>query len=78
MTLRAAAKTLLVLTLTLPVAQMVLVWARGLLNSMGDPDGSAMLGHVGTACLVLWALGLVGLVIVVAFLVLQERPSKDE
>ena len=35
MILRSAAKTLLVLVLALPVAQIVLLWVRGLLNSMG-------------------------------------------
>ena len=42
MTLRSAAKTLLVLVLALPVAQIVLIWVRGLLNSMGDAAGSAI------------------------------------
>ena len=36
MTLRSATKTLLVLSLALPVVQCVLVWVGGLLTSMGD------------------------------------------
>jgi hypothetical protein len=74
MNLRSAARTLLVLTLALPVAQMVLLWVRGLLTSMGDAEGGAIIGHVGTVCQVFWAFSLVGLVIVTAFLILGEGP----
>ncbi len=76
MTLRSAAKTLLVLALALPVVQAVLVWVRGLLTSMGDSEGGAIIGHVGTVCQVTWAITLVGLVIVVALLTLSERPPE--
>jgi hypothetical protein len=79
MTLRSATKTLLVLVLALPVAQIVLMWVRGLLTSMGDPDGAAMIGHAGTACQVAWALCLVGLVVVLALLALNEpQPEEKE
>jgi hypothetical protein len=78
MTLRYATKTLLVLVLALPVAQIVLIWVRGLLNSMGDAEGGAILGHVGTACQIVWALCLVALVIVVSLAVLNDRPPKEE
>lgn len=74
MTLRSASKTLLVLVLALPVAQIVLIWVRGLLNSMGDAEGGAIIGYVGTACQVVWALCLVALVIVVSLAVLNDRP----
>ena len=77
MTLRSATKTLLVLVLALPVAQIVLMWVRGLLVSMGDPDGAAMVGHVGTVCQVAWALCLVGLVVVVALLALNDRSPEE-
>jgi len=76
MTLRSAAKTLVVLVLSLPVVQAVLVWVRGLLVSMGDDAGDAIIGHVGTACQVLWSISLVGLVIVLALVVLDERPPE--
>jgi hypothetical protein len=79
MTLRSATKTLLVLVLALPVAQIVLMWVRGLLVSMGDLDGAVMIGHVGTACQVAWVLCLVGLVVVLALLALNDpRPEERE
>ena len=77
MTLRSATKTLLVLALALPVVQTVLYWVRGLLVSMGDADGAAVIAHVGTACAVLWSVSLVGLVIVLAFESLNERPPEE-
>ena len=77
MTVRSATKTLLVLALALPVVQCVLIWVRGLLASMGDPDGAAIIGHVGTGCLVIWSISLVGLIIVVAAAVVFERPPDD-
>jgi len=77
MTLRSATKTLLVLVLALPVAQIVLMCVRGLLMSMGDPDGAGMIGHVGTACQVAWAMCLVGLVVVLALLALNDRPPVE-
>jgi hypothetical protein len=78
MTLRSATKTLLVLVLALPVAQIVLIWVRGLLNSMGDAEGGAIIGHVGTGCQVVWALCLVALVIVVSLVVLNDRPPEEQ
>jgi len=76
MTLRSATKTLLVLALALPVAQCVLIWVRGLLTSMGDSDGAAIIGHVGTACGVVWLISLVGLVITLALTVLNEPKNE--
>jgi Na+-driven multidrug efflux pump len=78
MSLRSATKTLLVLVLALPVAQIVLIWVRGLLKSMGDAEGGAIIGLVGTACQVVWALCLVALVIVVSLAVLNDRPQKEQ
>jgi hypothetical protein len=77
MTLRSATKTLLVLTLALPVVQCVLIWVRGLLTSMGDQQGGVIIGHVGTVCQVLWSISLVGLVIVLALVVLNERAPEE-
>jgi hypothetical protein len=77
MTLRSGTKTLLVLVLALPVAQMVLIWVRGLLNSMGDAEGGAIIGHVGTMCQVAWALCLVALLIVLSLVVFYDR-TPDE
>ncbi|HEX5472722.1 MAG TPA: hypothetical protein VFW73_12600 [Lacipirellulaceae bacterium] len=78
MTLRSAAKTLLVLAIALPVAQTVLFWVRGMLTSMGDPQGGAVVGYVGTALGIVWLLSLVGLVIVLALVVVCERPPDAE
>jgi len=77
MTFRSAVRTLLVLALALPVAQSVLIWVRGMLISMGDAEGSAIIGHVGTACQIAWSLSLVGLVIVLAIVVLNEPPPRE-
>ena len=79
MTLRAAAKTLVVLALALPVVTAVLVWVGGLLRAMGDAAGATIVGHVGTICQVVWPVTLVGLVIVLALMVLEEcRESRVE
>jgi hypothetical protein len=78
MTLRSAAKTLLVLALALPVIQATLLWIAGLLTSMGDAAGAEIVRHVATACQVVWAVGLVGLVIVLALVVVNERPPNTE
>ena len=78
MTLRSATKTLLMLVVALPVAQIVLIWFRGLLNSMGDANGGAIIGHVGTAFQVVWALCFVALVIVLALVVLNDRPPEEQ
>ena len=73
MTLRSATKALVVLALALPVVQCVLIWVHGLVASMGDADGAAIIGHVGTACGVIWLISLVGLVITLALTVLNEQ-----
>jgi len=73
MTLRSAARMLLVLSLALPVVQAVLVWTGGLLRAMGDAAGAAVVGYVGTAGQVVWSISLVGLLVVLAVIVLGER-----
>jgi len=78
MILRSAAKTLLVLVLALPVAQIVLIWVRGLLSSMGDAEGGAIIGHVGTICQVVWVLCLVALLIVLSLVVLNDRRPEEQ
>ena len=74
MTLRSAAKTLLALALGLPIVQIVFFWVGGLLASMGDQEGARVIQYVGTACQVLWAVSVVGLVIALALVVLNEPP----
>lgn len=77
MSLRSAAKTLLVLALALPVVLATLTWVSGLLTSMGDAAGAQIVRYVATACQVVWAVGLVGLVIVLALLVLNEETRES-
>jgi cobalamin biosynthesis protein CbiD len=77
MTLRSAAKSLLVLALALPVMQATLQWVAGLLASMGDAAGAEIVRHIATACQVVWAVGLVGLVIVLALVVLNEESRES-
>jgi hypothetical protein len=78
MTFRSATKTLLVLALGLPIVQMVLLWVSGLLKGMGDPAGAAIIGHVGTGCQVVWAVSLVGLVITLSLVVLNDRAGDEQ
>ncbi len=75
MTLRTAVKCLLVLTLALPLVAGVLVWVGGLLRAMGDAAGAMAVGYVGTACQVVWLVCLVGLLVTLAMMVLEERPA---
>jgi cobalamin biosynthesis protein CbiD len=77
MTLRSAAKSLLVLALALPVMQATLQWVAGLLASMGDAAGAEIVRHIATVCQVVWAVGLVGLVIVLALVVLNEESRES-
>jgi hypothetical protein len=76
MTLRSATKSLLVLVLALPVIQAVLYWVRGLTASMGDEAGAAVISHVATVCQIIWSITLVGLVIVLALVTVNERPEE--
>jgi hypothetical protein len=78
MTLHSATKWLLVLALALPMIHIVLIWVRGLLTSMGDSAGAAIIGHLGTACLAVWPISLVGLVVVLALIALKDRPTNEE
>jgi hypothetical protein len=77
MTLRSAIKTLVVLALGLPVVHCVLIGVRGMVASMGDQAGAAIVGHVGTACLAAWSIALAGLVIVLAIYALNVGRPKD-
>jgi hypothetical protein len=78
MTLRSVTKTLLGLALGLPIMQAVLFWVGGLLANMGDEGGAKIIQHVVTACQVTWAISVVGLVIALALVVLNERPVQVE
>jgi hypothetical protein len=53
--------------------QAVLVWVGALLAGMGDERGAAVVRVVGTACLIVWTVSLVALLILVAILVGNEE-----
>jgi hypothetical protein len=78
MSLRSAAKSLLVLALALPIVQAVLIWIRVLLAGMGDEAGAVVIDRCGTVCHVVWSICVVGLLIAVALVVISERPPHDE
>ncbi|HEX4412920.1 MAG TPA: hypothetical protein VH107_04775 [Lacipirellulaceae bacterium] len=79
MPLRAALKVMLIATLALPVVECVLIGVRSLVLSMGDAAGVQMLTCLATATLAIWAVSLVGLVIVLAvFHVTEEEVAPEE
>lgn len=78
MTPKNAIKTLLVFVLALPLVAAVLVWVVGLLRAMGDAAGAAVVGHVGTACYVIWLVSLVGLLVALAAAAVAEPPKELE
>jgi hypothetical protein len=78
MTLRSATKVLLTFALGLPIIQTVLSWVAGLLRTMGDQAGATIIRGVGSGCQVVWAITLVGLVIVLALQTLNDRPENGE
>jgi hypothetical protein len=75
MTLRSAAKMLLVLAIALPIVGAVLIWVAGLLQAMGDPTGVHIILYFGILCEVIWSVSLVGLVILLAIITLNEPPE---
>jgi hypothetical protein len=77
MTLRSAARLLLVFALGLPVVHAVLIWVGGLLTSMGDDPGAEILRQIGTGCLVTWTVAIVALVIVLAIVVVNDRTPEE-
>jgi hypothetical protein len=75
---RTAVKVLLALVLGLPLLQAVLVWVGGLLNAMGDPATSSVLGHVNTAVGIVWLVSVVGLVVALAIQTIDEPREPGE
>jgi hypothetical protein len=67
--LRASIRGLVVAALGLPVVQAVLTWVGALLSGMGDEQGAAVVRGIGTACLIVWTIALVALMILVAIVV---------
>lgn len=79
MPLRAALKGMLVATLALPVVECVFLGVRSLVLSMGDAAGGQMLTCLATATLAMWAVSLVGLVVVLAVVhVTEEEVAREE
>ena len=78
MTLRSMMKALLGLALGLPIVQAVLFWVGGLLTNMGDDGGAKIIARIVTTCQVTWAVSVVGLVITLALVVLNERPLEND
>ncbi len=77
MPLRPALKTLLALAIALPILYSTLAGVRYLLVSMGDAAGATMIDTVSGASLTLWAVSIVGLVIVTAATLLLGRLPGD-
>jgi hypothetical protein len=77
MTLRSATKTLLCLAIALPIVGAVLIWVAGLLQAMGDPAGVHIILYFGILCEVIWSVSLVGLVILLAIITLNEPPDRE-
>jgi len=80
MSLRAALKSMLVVALALPIVECVLLGVQNLVLSMGDLAGAKILTCLASLCLALWAVSLVGLVIVLAVIhvVKEDDPETRE
>jgi hypothetical protein len=78
MTLRTVLKTLLGLTLGLPLVQSLLFWLNGLLAAMGDEAAAAFLTRANMVLGVLWLASLVGLVVALAVKALDDPAILDE
>ncbi len=78
MPLRPALKTLLALAIALPILYSTLAGVRYLLVSMGDAAGATMIDTVSGASLTLWAVSIVGLVIVTAAALLFRKLPGDD
>lgn len=72
MSLRSAVKTLVALSVGLPLLQATLFWVGGLLGAMGDEAAAGILVELQTVTGVAWLVSLVGLVIVLAVRSLDE------
>ena len=69
---------LLIGALGLPIVLCVLIAAARLLEGMQDAPGAAALGRISLACYILWAIDLVGLVIVQAIHALAGGNRDDQ
>jgi hypothetical protein len=57
---------LIAAVLVLPIAAMMIVGVAALLTKMGDAAGGTVLSYIALGCGILWAIGLVCLVVVQA------------
>ena len=69
---------LLGLALFLPIAIVLIAGLARLLAALGDADGARLLDRTALAAGVLWALGLIGLPIVLTLESLAAVPPRDE
>ncbi|MEN6405289.1 MAG: hypothetical protein ABFC77_02345 [Thermoguttaceae bacterium] len=70
-----------VVALFLPVALCVIFGTSTLLTAMGDASGGGVLLRVALGCGILWAIDLIGLVLVLAIRALDDAaglPKDDE
>lgn len=72
MTIRTALKSLLGLTLGLPMLQSLLYWVSGLLASMGDQPAAGAFQRLHIAVGVAWLVCLIGLVISLALKAISD------
>jgi hypothetical protein len=64
--------------LGLPIVLCVLMAAARLLEGMQDAPGAAALARISLACYILWAIDLIGLIIVQAMHALAGSDRKDD
>ncbi|BBO34703.1 hypothetical protein [Lacipirellula parvula] len=78
MTIRTALKTLLGLTLALPMLQSLLYWVAGLLASMGDHAAATAFQRLHIGVGVAWIICLIGLVIALALKAIGDLSDDAE
>ncbi len=66
MTIRTALRVFLGVAVAAPIACVTLQLVAGLLAAMGDDAGANVAKCVATACVALWPIALVGLLLTIA------------
>lgn len=69
---------LIAVTLLLPITICVVFGVSALLNAMGDATGGAVLHRIALGFGILWAVDLIGLVLVLAVGTLRGPDEPDE
>lgn len=75
--LRFLLLTLLLASLGLPIALVLLLATGHLLAAMGDAGGALIVNRVALAGGILWAAGLIGLVVVQGLLAAEQLGASD-